>query len=109
VYGDQAYRSQADVIRRRAQRAKDFTNQSHRYNGLIDETKSKIRSRFEHAFWVSKVCCICQSSVSRPGEESAPTAGDARVCKPVHCPAPPVNEYVGTSHRRFFRLSLEVG
>jgi IS5 family transposase len=63
VYGDQAYRGQADVIRRRAPRAKDFTNQRYRYNGQVDETerrknriKSKIRSRVEHAFWGSKVC-----------------------------------------------------
>ena len=61
VYGDQAYRGQADVIHRRAPRAKDFTNQHYRYNGQIDETerrknrtKSKIRSRVEHAFWVIK-------------------------------------------------------
>jgi IS5 family transposase len=61
VYGDQAYRGQADVIRQRAPQAKDFTNQRYRYNGQVDETerrknrtKSKIRSRVEHAFWVIK-------------------------------------------------------
>jgi IS5 family transposase len=61
VYGDQAYRGQAEVIRQRAPKAKDFINQRYRYNGQIDETerrknrsKSKIRSRVEHAFWVIK-------------------------------------------------------
>jgi transposase, IS5 family len=61
VYGDQAYRGQADVIRERAPRAKDFTNRCYRYNGQVNEaerrknrTKSKIRSRVEHAFWVIK-------------------------------------------------------
>jgi IS5 family transposase len=61
VYGDQAYRGQGDVIRRRAPKAKDFINQRYRDNGQIDETerrknrtKSKIRSRVEHAFWIIK-------------------------------------------------------
>lgn len=61
VYGDQAYRGQTEVIRQRAPKAKDFINQRYRYNGQIDETerrknrsKSKIRSRVEHAFWVIK-------------------------------------------------------
>jgi transposase, IS5 family len=61
VYGDQAYRGQGDVIRRRSPNANDFINQRYRYNGQIDETerrknrtKSKIRSRVEHAFWVIK-------------------------------------------------------
>jgi len=38
VYGDQAYRGQGDVIRKRAPKAKDFINQPYRYNGQIDET-----------------------------------------------------------------------
>lgn len=38
VYGDQAYRGRADVIRQRAPRAKDFTNQRYRYNGQIDRS-----------------------------------------------------------------------
>lgn len=61
VYGDQAYRGQGDAMRQCAPKAKDFINQRYRYNGQIDETerrknrsKSKIRSRVEHAFWVIK-------------------------------------------------------
>ena len=57
VYGNQAYRGQGDVIRKRAPKTKDFINQRYRYNGQIDETerrknrtKSKIRSRVEQAF-----------------------------------------------------------
>jgi IS5 family transposase len=61
VWGDQAYRGHTDVIRKRARRAKDFTNQRYRFGDRIDEceraknrTKSRVRSRVEHAFWVIK-------------------------------------------------------
>ena len=61
VWGDQAYRGQRDVIRKRARRARDFTNQRYRWGDRVDEreraknrTKSRIRSRVEHAFWVIK-------------------------------------------------------
>lgn len=61
VWGDQAYCGQTDVIRKRARKAKDFTNQRCRYTGRVDEreqarnrTKSKVRSKVEHAFWVIK-------------------------------------------------------
>jgi IS5 family transposase len=61
VSGDQAYRGQAELIRQRAPRAKDFTNRRYRWNGQVDEIErrknrigSKIRSRVEHAFWVIK-------------------------------------------------------
>lgn len=61
VWGDQAYRGHTEAIRKRARRALDFTNQAYRRNGKIDEvqraknrTKSKVRSRVEHAFWVIK-------------------------------------------------------
>lgn len=61
VWGDQAYRGQTDVIRKRAPRARDFTNQRYRWGERIDEveraknrTKSRVRSRVEHAFWVIK-------------------------------------------------------
>jgi len=55
VYGDQAYRGQGDVIRKRAPKAKDFINQRYRYNGQIDETSgartepSRDPLRVEHA------------------------------------------------------------
>jgi IS5 family transposase len=61
VWGDQAYRGQSDVIRKRAPRAKDFTNQRYRWGERIDEieraknrTKSSVRSRVEHVFAVIK-------------------------------------------------------
>ena len=61
VWGDQAYRGHREVIRQRAPKARDFTNQRYRFGDRIDETerrknrsKSKIRSRVEHAFWVIK-------------------------------------------------------
>lgn len=59
VYGDSAYASQKDLIASKAPSAKDFTNQSTRYAGIIDEAvhaknrnKSRIRSRVEHVFGV---------------------------------------------------------
>jgi IS5 family transposase len=61
VWGDQAYRGQGDVIRRRSPHARDFTNQRYRHNGRIDavqrlknRTKSRVRSKVEHAFWIIK-------------------------------------------------------
>ena len=61
VYGDQAYKSQGEVIRRCAPEAKDFTNQRYRWQDRVDEveraknrTKSKIRAKVEHAFHVIK-------------------------------------------------------
>jgi len=61
VWGDQAYRGQTDVIRKRAPRARDFTNQRYRWGEQIDEieraknrTKSSVRSRVEHVFAVIK-------------------------------------------------------
>jgi IS5 family transposase len=61
VWGDQAYRGQTDVIRKRAPRARDFTNQRYRWGERIDEieraknrTKSSVRSRVEHVFAVIK-------------------------------------------------------
>jgi IS5 family transposase len=61
VWGDQAYRGQSDVIRKRSPRALDFTNQRYRHNGKIDEvqrlknrSKSRVRSKVEHAFWIIK-------------------------------------------------------
>ena len=61
VYGDSAYASQKDLIASKAPRAKDFTNQRTRRNGIVDEAlksknrnKSRIRARVEHVFGVVK-------------------------------------------------------
>src|ERR1700744_759479 len=61
VYGDQAYRGQAVVIRACAPNAKDFTNQRYRHRGGVDEvergknrTKSGVRAQVEHPFGVIK-------------------------------------------------------
>lgn len=61
VYGDQAYKSQGDVIRSKAPRAKDFTNRQCKWKHHIDEaikaknrTKSRIRARVEHSIGVIK-------------------------------------------------------
>lgn len=61
VYGDQAYKSQGEVIRAKAPRAKDFTNRQCKWKHFIDEaikaknrTKSRIRSRVEHSIGVIK-------------------------------------------------------
>jgi IS5 family transposase len=61
VYGDQAYRGQAVVIRACAPNAKDFTNQRYRHRGGVDEvergknrTKSGVRAKVEHPFGVIK-------------------------------------------------------
>src|ERR1700757_4370382 len=61
VWGDQAYRGQRAVIREHAPKAGDFTNRRYRHRGVVDEveraknrTKSKVRSRVEHAIGVIK-------------------------------------------------------
>jgi IS5 family transposase len=61
VYGDSAYASQKELIQAKAPKAKDFTNQRTRYNGLVDEVaraknrnKSRVRARVEHVFGVVK-------------------------------------------------------
>lgn len=61
VYGDSAYASQKKLIEGKAAKAKDFTNQRTRRNGIVDEVlkaknrnKSRIRSRVEHVFGVVK-------------------------------------------------------
>ena len=61
VYGDSAYASQKKLIEGKAPKAKDFTNQRTRRNGIVDEVlkaknrnKSRIRSRVEHVFGVVK-------------------------------------------------------
>ena len=61
VYGDQAYKSQGEVIRAKAPKARDFTNQQCKWKHHTDETikamnrtKSRIRSRVEHSIGVIK-------------------------------------------------------
>jgi len=61
VWGDQAYRGQWAVIREHAPKARDFTNRRYRHRGVVDEveraknrTKSKVRTRVEHAIGVIK-------------------------------------------------------
>jgi IS5 family transposase len=61
VWGDQAYRGQADVIKKHAPNARDFTHRRYRYRGVVDETeraknrtKSKVRAKVEHAIGVIK-------------------------------------------------------
>ena len=59
VRGNQAYRSQTDVIKTQTPKAQDFTNQGYRHRGVLDEaecaknrTKSRVRARVEHAIEV---------------------------------------------------------
>ena len=61
VYGDQAYKSQGELIRAKAPKARDFTNRQCKWKHYIDEaikaknhTKSRIRSRVEHSIGVIK-------------------------------------------------------
>lgn len=61
VYGDSAYASQKALIRTKAPRARDFTNQRVRKGGRIDQAqrarnrnKSRVRARVEHVFAVVK-------------------------------------------------------
>ena len=61
VYGDSAYASQKTLIRGKAPKAQDFTNQRSRRGGVVDEgirsknrNKSKIRVKVEHVFGVVK-------------------------------------------------------
>ncbi len=61
VWGDSAYASQGEAIRKRAPNAKDFTNQKgHRNQPLseaqkaINRTKSKVRAKVEHPFLIIK-------------------------------------------------------
>jgi transposase, IS5 family len=61
VWGDQAYRGQTSAIIERAPRARDFTNRRCRHGSVVDEaeraknrTKSKVRAKVEHAFFVIK-------------------------------------------------------
>ena len=61
VWGDQAYRGQAAVIREHAPAAKDFTHRRYRHRGVVDEaekarnrTKSKVRAKVEHSIGVIK-------------------------------------------------------
>ena len=59
--GDQAYRGQRAVIRRKAARARDFVNRRYRHHGVVNQaeraknrTKSKVRVKVEHPIGVIK-------------------------------------------------------
>jgi IS5 family transposase len=61
VWGDQGYRGQGEAIRKKAPKARDFTNQRYRFGKRVDEeeqarnrTKSRVRSKVEHGFWIIK-------------------------------------------------------
>lgn len=61
VWGDQSYQGRTAVIRKRAPRAKDFTNRICRRHGKINEieraknrNKSRVRAKLEHAIGVIK-------------------------------------------------------
>lgn len=61
VWGDQAYQGHTQAIRKVAPRARDLTNRRYRFGGRVDEaikaknrTKSKVRSKVEHAIGVIK-------------------------------------------------------
>jgi transposase, IS5 family len=61
VWGDQAYRGQRAVIRRKAPRARDFVNRRYRHRGVVNEaeraknrTKSKVPAKVEQAIGVIK-------------------------------------------------------
>ena len=78
VYGDQAYKSQGEVIRPRRRRPRTSPIGSARKH-YIDEaikaknqTKSRIRSRVEHAIGVIKRVSDSQGALPRPGQERQP-------------------------------------
>jgi transposase, IS5 family len=61
VYGDRAYKSQRELIRAKAPKAKDFTNRQCKWKHYIDDAikaknrnKSRIRARVEHSIGVIK-------------------------------------------------------
>lgn len=61
VYGDQAYKSQGEVIRSVSPKAKDFTNRQCKWKHHLDQAiqaknrhKSRIRARVEHSIGVIK-------------------------------------------------------
>jgi len=62
VWGDQAYRGQAEVIQQCAPRAQDCTHRRYRYKNQVDEVeraknrnKSRVRSKVEHVFQILKL------------------------------------------------------
>ena len=62
VWGDSAYQSQGELIRAKAQRAKDSTHRHNRYPGGVDQcerqknqTKSAVRAKVEHVFAIIKL------------------------------------------------------
>ena len=75
--GDQAYKSQGQVIRARVPLAREFTNRPYKWKYFIDEamkannrTKSRLRSRVAYSIGVIKrVLGLSQGALSRVGEE----------------------------------------
>ncbi len=61
IWGDSAYQGQGQVIAKHAPKARDFTNRRYRFKERVDEvqraknkTRSSVRARVEHAFFVLK-------------------------------------------------------
>jgi len=61
IYFLQQWRDQRAVIRRKAPRARDFTNRRYRHRGLVNaieraknRTKSKVHAKVEHSIGVIK-------------------------------------------------------
>ena len=81
VYGDQAYKSQREVIRAKAPKAKDFTNRQCKWKHFLDEAiqaknrnKSRIRARVEHSIRRDQAGVrLPEGALSRPGQEPAPS------------------------------------
>jgi IS5 family transposase len=90
VYGDQAYKSQGEVIRAKAPKARDFTNRQCKWKHFIDEaikaknrTKSRIRSRVEHSIGVIKrvfgLRKVCYRGLAKNGNRVFFTAALANI------------------------------
>ena len=77
VYGDQAYKSQRELIRAKAPKAKDFTNRQCKWKHYLDDAikaknrnKSRIRARVEHSIRGDQARVrLQQGALSRTGEE----------------------------------------
>ena len=98
VWGDQAYRGQTEVIKAHAPNALDFTNKRYRHRGIVDEierarnrTKSKVRSKVEHAFHVIKAAVrLRHGSLPWARQERSSLVRHLRPRQPVHGAPPSV-------------------
>jgi IS5 family transposase len=92
VWGDQGYQGQTAIIRRRAPKARDFTNRRYRYAGQVNaiekaknRSKSQVRAKVEHVIGVIKrVFGFAEGALSGPGEESASPRGHRGARQPLH-------------------------